>query len=84
MNQAVCTSATFGEGIGEATVFGKIQRIIPKGERLEVFSLVPAITGVASLSREQRRKMQKSATKGQITEEIKGPAIILIPVAVYR
>ncbi len=69
---------------GEATIFGKIQRIIPKGERLEVFSLVPALTGAASLSREQRRKMQKSATKSQITEEVKGPAIIMIPVAVYR
>lgn len=69
---------------GEASVFGKIQRIIPKGERLEAFSLVPTMTDAASLNREQRRKMQKSAVKNQITEEVKGPAIIINPVAVYR
>lgn len=69
---------------GEATVFGKIQRILPKGERLEVFSLVPSLTGAASLNRKQRRKMQKSANDNQVTEEVKGPAIIITPVAVYR
>jgi hypothetical protein len=69
---------------GEAVVFGKIQRILKKGERLEVFSLVPAITGATSLNRQQRRKMEKSAQKNNITEEIKGPAIVLTPVAVYR
>ncbi|KPV50449.1 hypothetical protein SE17_26895 [Kouleothrix aurantiaca] len=69
---------------GEATVFGKIQRVLPKGERLEVFSLVPSLTGATSINRQQRRKMQKNANDNQVTEEIKGPAIILNPVAVYR
>jgi hypothetical protein len=69
---------------GEATIFGKIQRILSKGESLEAFSLVPAITGAASLNRQQRRKMQKSAATNRVTEEVKGPAIVLTPVAVYR
>lgn len=69
---------------GEATVFGKIQRILSKGESLEAFSLVPSITSAATFNRQQRRKMQKSAAAKQITEEVKGPAIVLTPVAVYR
>jgi hypothetical protein len=69
---------------GEAVVFGKVQRIIPKKEKLEVFSLVPAVTQASMLNRQQRRKMAKSAVEQSITEEIKGPAIVLTPVAVYR
>jgi hypothetical protein len=74
----------FTEFQGEATIFGKIQRIVPKGQKIEAFSLVPAITGSATLNRQQRRKMEKSAAANNITEEIKGPVIILTPVAVYR
>jgi hypothetical protein len=69
---------------GEATVFGKIQRIIPQKETYEVFSLAPAITGASTLNRQQRRKMQKDAAKRNVSEMIKGPAIVLTPIAVYR
>jgi hypothetical protein len=69
---------------GEATVFGKVQRIVPKGQKVEAFSLLPTITGNNSLNRQQRRKMEKSADMSKVIEEVKGPAIILTTVAVYR
>lgn len=69
---------------GEAVVLGKIQRILQKNERVEVFSLVPALTQSATVNRQQRRKMAKGATGNNITDEVGGPAIILTPIAVYR
>jgi hypothetical protein len=72
---------------GEATVFGKVQRILPKGQKLEVFSVVPDVSSMQNLNREQRRKLQsnkKKANRSNLVETITGPAIVLIPVAVYR
>ena len=68
---------------GEAVVFGKVQRILKKGERLEVFSLVSALTESMKMQK-QRSKAIKEITDKNVIEMIKGPAIILIPVAVYR
>jgi hypothetical protein len=70
---------------GEAIVFGKIQRILPKRKKLEVFSLLPAFTAsLPGLNREQRHRMQREMSKQKLAEVVRGPAIVLAPVAVYR
>lgn len=70
---------------GEATVFGKVQRIIPKGKQEEIYNLLPALESYqATLNRAERRKMQKEKKEQNMAEQIKGPAIILIPLAIYR
>lgn len=70
---------------GEATVYGKVQRILPKGEKHEVFSIFPAFsTSLPSLSKAQKDKMQRDLAKQNLAQVIKGPAIILSPVAIYR
>ena len=70
---------------GEATVLGKVQRILTKGQQFEVFSLFPAFTSsMPSLSKEQRRQTQREMIKKGVAEVVKGPAIILTPLAVYR
>jgi hypothetical protein len=73
------------EIIGDATVFGKVQRIIRKGESQEVYSLLPAITpDLPSLSASKKREINQKMTKAGLAEVVKGPAIIVIPLAVYR
>jgi len=69
---------------GEAAVFGKLQRIVPKGQQVEAFSLVSGLTSLPTMSREQRRKVGKDATDKNLAEVVRGPAIVLTPVAVYR
>jgi hypothetical protein len=76
---------------GQAYVFGKVFRKVRKGQDLEVFSLVPGLTSIASpLNRHQRRAMKKASSgttsdpTNKITDKIKGPAIVLDPVAIYR
>jgi hypothetical protein len=70
---------------GEAVVFGKIQRILTKGQKYEAFSLLPPSASFPtrrSLTKEQRRK-RRQAKKG-LTEMVNGPAIVLTPLAVFR
>jgi len=69
---------------GEVTIFGKVQRIIRKGEQFEAFSLFPTLSKALPMNRAQKRKIQKDATKGKISEIIRGPAIALSTVAIYR
>jgi hypothetical protein len=70
---------------GEATVFGKVQRVLQKGQKVEAFSLVPAFTSsLPSLSRQQRQKLEKEMANKNVAEIVKGPAIVLSAVAVYR
>jgi len=70
---------------GEATLVGKVQRILTKGRKVEVFSLFPAFTSsLPSLSREQRRQMQREMVKKELAEVVRGPTVILTPLAIYR
>jgi hypothetical protein len=69
---------------GEATVFGKVQRILPKGKSLEVFSLLPDLSNLPNMNREKRRKMQRDMSKQGLSEVVKGPAIIIDILAIYR
>lgn len=73
------------EIIGDATVFGKVLRIIRKGETQEVYSLFPALTSnFPSLKASQKREMKQKMAKQGLTNVIKGPAIVMSPLAVYR
>jgi hypothetical protein len=69
----------------QAIVFGKVKRILAKGEQVEVFSLMPGFTrSLPSLKADQKRQMQRNLQKNNLADVVKGPAIILIPLAVYR
>jgi len=70
---------------GEAIVFGKVQRILTKGQEYEAFNLLPSSISFPpgrNLTKEQRRKIRRA--KKEVTETVKGPAIVLSPLAVYR
>ncbi len=72
---------------GEATVFGKVQRIILKGEKETVFNLAPDLTteiikSVISGGVSTRPKIQPIPKV--MTEIIEGPALIINVLAIYR
>ncbi len=70
---------------GEAVVFGKILRILQKGQKLDVFSFLPESLwpkGRRSVSKEERRRSK--VAENRLKEVVRGPAIVLDPLAVYR
>lgn len=72
---------------GEAIVFGKVQRILQKGQKLEVVNLLPDVLSMPNLNREQRQKLKSNKNKSaqeNFTETIKGPAIVLTALAIYQ
>lgn len=72
---------------GEAVVFGKVQRIIAKGQKIDVYNFMPDIQSLPNLNRHQRLAMKSKSnnkTKNTYTETIVGPAIIITPLAIYR
>jgi hypothetical protein len=81
--QYLCCKPT--ELQGEAAVFGKIQRVIPPRQTYQVPLIQASLDAyVLDQNRAQRRK-SKHATPGQNqVETIKGPAIVLEAIAVYR
>ena len=66
---------------GEATVLGKVLRILEKGQSHEAFNVLPSIP---NLNRQAKRRMQADSKSKKMTETVKGPGAILAPVAVYR
>jgi hypothetical protein len=66
---------------GEATVFGTIQRIIPLGQQQEVFNILPAVPNTTMA---QRQQVSRDLASNGLAEVIKGPAILLTPLAIYR
>jgi len=72
---------------GEGTVFGKVQRILSKGQKMEIFSLIPDMQAMPNLTRQQRLALKSNKNKkakGNLSETLVGPAIVLTPLAVYR
>jgi hypothetical protein len=67
---------------GEAIVLGKILRVLPEGKEREVFSLIP--TPIASLDKAGYVKLKSDLETQKAIENVKGPAIIMAPLAVYR
>ncbi|MFZ2172259.1 MAG: hypothetical protein WAW61_21800, partial [Methylococcaceae bacterium] len=72
---------------GEAVVFGKVQRILSKGQKLEVFCFLPDMLNIPNLNRQQRlalKSNKNNKAKDTFTEILVGPAIALTPLAIYR
>ena len=70
--------------VGDVTLFCKVQRVLAKGEKIELFELLPGISNFA-VNREQRRQMKKDFTApAELKDTISGPAAIVIPIALYR
>lgn len=76
--------STLEELQGEAMVLGKIHRFVGKGKKEKVFSITPELDSFIGMSRKQRRAMKSSKKSDDLTESIRGPAIILTAIAVYR
>lgn len=69
---------------GEAFVFGKIHRFIQRGKKETVFCLLPNLGDLSKLAKRNAPNPNlKEAQKNLITT-IKGPAIVMTPIAVYR
>lgn len=70
---------------GEAAVFGKVQRIIPPKQTYEVPLISSSLSSyVTGINRAQRRKNKHTNSGQSLIEIVKGPAIILEAIAVYR
>lgn len=68
--------------IGEINILCKIQRIVGKNEKIELVDFMP---GLKNLSRGQRRNFPKNTSApAELRDTIKGPAAIVIPIAIYR
>lgn len=68
---------------GEATVFGKVHRIIDSTKKEEVYSILPEMEALVP-TRKQRQALQSKRSRDKYNEILNGPASILIPIAVYR
>lgn len=72
---------------GDATIFGKVQQILQKGQKLDVLSVIPELQGLQNLNRKQRLALKsKKGPKrpDDLSVIITGPAIIMSPLAVYK
>lgn len=67
------------------TLFCKVQKYIKKGDKYELLNLLPTLESLA-FNREQRRAMKKNIDDfpKEIRDVIKGPAIIVTPIALYN
>lgn len=70
---------------GEVTIIGKVQKVIPEGHDYELFSFTSGIDSIMKhQNREQRRKYEKSKSDNEVSDKVNGPAMILIPLAIYK
>lgn len=62
----------------------KVLRKIPKGQNVKLDEIFDDIKKMP-LSREQRRKMPKNIDNPDVIKDVvKGPALIVTPIAVYQ
>lgn len=64
---------------GEMTLLGKVQKIIPKNVEVEVFNMFPGLKPLMKLG-----DQNKNTSMEKLMEKITGPAMIIIPLAIYR
>jgi hypothetical protein len=72
---------------GTWVVFGTVQQVIPPGERYTISVINPGLDmAMTQMNRQQRRKANSTATPQNTNkgETVKGPAIIVEAIAVYR
>ena len=70
--------------IGQSYMLCKIIRKIPKGQSIKLDEIFDDIKKLP-LNRDQRRKMPKNIDNPDIIKDVvRGPALIVVPVAVYQ
>ena len=70
--------------VGESYVLCKVIRKLPKGQSIKLDEIFDDIKKLP-LNREQRRKMPKSMDNPEgLKDVVKGPALIVLPIAVYQ
>ena len=70
--------------VGQAYLLCKIVRKIPKGQSLKLDEIFDYIKKLP-LNREQRRSMPKNIDNPvELQDVIKGPALVVLPIAVYQ
>lgn len=70
--------------VGQAYVLCKVIRKVPKGQSVKLDELFDDIKKLP-MNRTQRRKMPKNLDNPhELRDEVKGPAMIVLPVAVYQ
>lgn len=61
----------------------KVIRKVPKGEKIKLDEIFEDVKKMP-LNRSQRRNMPKNIDNpAEIRDEIKGPALVVLPIAVY-
>lgn len=76
-----CEQSSF---VGESYMLCKILRKIPKGQNIKIDEIFDDIKKLP-LNREQRRNMPKNMDNPDIMRDvIKGPALVITPIAVYQ
>ena len=70
--------------ISQSYMFCKVQKKIQKGESIALDEIFENFKSLA-INREQRRKMPKDLSNPKaIRDKIKGPALVVIPIAIYQ
>lgn len=70
--------------ISQCYMLCKIQKKVEKGKNIELDEIFKDIKSL-NLNREQKRKMPKKLSNPkEIKDTVKGPAFVVIPVAIYR
>lgn len=70
--------------VGESYMVCKVLRKIPKGQSVKLDEIFDDIKKIP-LNRQQRRKMPKSMDNPEgLRDVIKGPALVVVPIAVYQ
>lgn len=64
---------------GEMTILGKVQKIFPENTEVEVFNMFSSLKPLMKMS-----KQKVSEEMEQFIEKITGPALRIIPLAIYR
>jgi hypothetical protein len=68
---------------GEMTLFGKVQKIIKEDQELEVYNMFSNFKSLIEMASKTNEK-NKSADMDDFIEKVKGPAMKIIPIALYR
>ena len=76
-----CSQDSF---VGQSYMLCKVLRKIPKGQSVKLDELLDDVKKLP-LNREQRRKMPKNMDNPDVVRDVvKGPLLIIIPIAVYQ
>lgn len=70
--------------VGQSYMLCKVMRKVPKGQSVKLDEIFDDIKSIP-LNREQRRNMPKNLDNPeQIRDVVKGPALVVLPIAVYQ